>query len=110
MSKNRRSTGETVRKLAVAMAVCLSVAASAGNKANPDAIELEPLPKPVEFKSDMDRPVAFDASARVVVDCPDGTAAGWLMHKNLLPFHMILTKIHLKHSFQFFQIFQVHNQ
>ena len=29
----------------------------AGNESNPDAIELVPLPQPVEFKSDIDRPV-----------------------------------------------------
>ena len=31
------------------------------NGANPDAIELAPLPVPVSFRSDMDDPVAFDA-------------------------------------------------
>ena len=50
----------------------------AGNEANPDAIELVPLPQPVEFKSDIDRPVVFDETVRVVVDCPDGFAAPWL--------------------------------
>ena len=58
--------------------ILLPLAASAGNAANPDALELAPLPMPVEFKSDMDRPVAFDASTTVVVDCPDEAAAGWL--------------------------------
>ena len=52
--------------------------ATAGNAANPDAIELVPLPQPVEFRSDMDNPVAFDASTTVVVDCPDAAAADWL--------------------------------
>ena len=50
----------------------------AGNDANPDAIELVPLPQPVEFKSDIDRPVAFDETVRVTVDCPDESAAAWL--------------------------------
>ena len=58
--------------------VGLALPASAGNAANPDALELAPLPMPVEFKSDMDKPVAFDASTTVVVDCPDEAAAGWL--------------------------------
>ena len=52
----------------------LSVAAVsvfAGNKANPDAIELAPIPVPREFKSDIDNPVAFDSSVTLDVDCPD---------------------------------------
>ena len=61
------------------LAVAFSALASfAGNKANPDAIELAPLPMPVEFKSDMDSPVAFDASTTVTVECPDSAAVGWL--------------------------------
>ena len=56
----------------------ISCLAFAGNEANPDAIELAPLPMPVEFKSDMDKPVAFDASTTVVVDCPDAEAVDWL--------------------------------
>ena len=59
-------------------AVAFALSASAGNTANPDAIELAPLPLPVEFKGDMDSPVAFDASTVVVVDCPDAAAADWL--------------------------------
>ena len=50
----------------------------AGNVANPDAVELTPIPMPAEFESDMDKPVAFDASAKVTVDCPDAAAADWL--------------------------------
>ena len=61
--------------VAVAM---FAVTAAAGNEANPDAIELAPLPMPVEFKSDMDHPVAFDATTMVVVECPDAAAPGWL--------------------------------
>ena len=52
--------------------------AIAGNKANPDAVELAPLPLPIEFKSDMDAPVPFDAATKVVVECPDAAAAEWL--------------------------------
>ncbi len=59
-------------------AFAVAVSASAGNEANPDAIELAPLPMPVEFKSDMDKPVAFDAATTVVVQCPDEEASGWL--------------------------------
>ena len=58
--------------------VAASIVAFAGNQANPDAIELVPLPQPVEFKSDIDRPVAFDETVRVTVDCPDESAAAWL--------------------------------
>ena len=56
----------------------LVVSAVAGNEANPDAIELAPLPLPVEFKSDMDKPVAFDATTTVTVDCPEAGAVDWL--------------------------------
>ena len=45
---------------------------------NPDAVELAPLPAPVDFESDMDRPVPFDAGATVHLDCPDAAAAPWL--------------------------------
>ncbi len=68
----RHSTFVGMTVLALAMPLL------AGNKANPDAIELAPLPMPVEFKRDMDKPVAFDASTTVVVDCPDESAVGWL--------------------------------
>ena len=63
--------------LSMASVVVASVA-FAGNAANPDAVELAPLPMPVEFKCDMDGPVAFDASTTVVVDCPDVKGAEWL--------------------------------
>ena len=65
-------------KLAAVCAALLPFAAFAGNKANPDAIELAPLPVPVEFKTDIDKPVAFDALTTVVVDCPDAEGAEWL--------------------------------
>ncbi|MBQ1569384.1 MAG: hypothetical protein IIZ70_05765, partial [Kiritimatiellae bacterium] len=55
-----------------------AVSAFAGNKANPDAIELSPLPVPVAFKCDMDRPVAFDASTTVALECPGAEGAEWL--------------------------------
>ena len=61
------------------LAICLlSASAVAGNAVNPETIDLKPIPVPVEFSSDMDRPVAFDASAKVVVECPDPAAAQWL--------------------------------
>lgn len=50
----------------------------AGNAANPDAIELEPMPRPVEISSDMDAPVPFDEKTTVTVDCPDAAATAWL--------------------------------
>ena len=58
--------------------VAIALSSLAGNEANPDALELAPLPLPVELQSDMDKPVAFDASTTVVVQCPDEAAAGWL--------------------------------
>ena len=67
-----------MREVAVAVLAFVSAITFAGNEANPDAIELAPLPLPVEFKSDMDKPVAFDASATVTVDCPDAEAVTWL--------------------------------
>ena len=45
---------------------------------NPDAVELAPLPAPVDFESDMDRPVPFDAGTTVRLDCPDPAAEPWL--------------------------------
>ena len=58
--------------------IAIALSAFAGNEANPDALELAPLPMPVEFKSDMDKPVPFDASTTVTVQCPDKAAADWL--------------------------------
>ena len=60
------------------MLLALAMPLFAGNEANPDAIELAPLPLPVEFESDMDKPVAFDASATVTVECPETNAVAWL--------------------------------
>lgn len=56
----------------------VALVAFAGNQANPDAIELVPLPQPVEFNSDIDRPVPFDETVRVTVDCQDESATAWL--------------------------------
>ena len=50
----------------------------AGNAANPNACELSPIPLPVEFKSDMDRPLDFGQKTVVTVECPDASAATWL--------------------------------
>ncbi len=47
-------------------------------KVNPDAVELAPIPMPTAFESDMDSPVAFDATVSVALDCPDAEAAPWL--------------------------------
>ena len=64
--------------LAALSATLVPHAASAGNAANPNAVELSPLPMPAQFKGDIDAPVPFDASTTVLVDCPDATAAEWL--------------------------------
>ena len=61
-----------------AMLSAFAVSAFAGNEANPDAIELAPLPAPAEFRIDMDRPVAFDASTTVALECPDDKGTEWL--------------------------------
>ena len=55
-----------------------AVSAFAGNEANPEAIELAPIPVPREFKRDIDNPVAFDSSVTLAVDCPDANAVKWL--------------------------------
>ena len=52
--------------------------AMAGNSVNRETVDLSPIPMPVEYACDMDRPVAFDASAKVVVECPDAAAVQWL--------------------------------
>ena len=78
-ARNRgRMTERILQKRFCLAAVLLAACAIAGNKANPDAIELVPLPQPVSLSCDMDRPVAFDASTTVVVECPQPDAAGWL--------------------------------
>ena len=61
------------------LAAVVACSAFAGNEANPDAVELAPLPMPVEFKSNIDSPVVFDSTATVVVDCPDEEAVKWLV-------------------------------
>lgn len=67
------------KKLLMPAIISLAAAtAYSGNKANPDAIELAPLPMPVEFKSDIDRPVTFDETTSVKVSCPDAAAVDWL--------------------------------
>ena len=74
MEKTKQKTKQSVAILAAIFAVV----ATAGNEANPDAIELAPIPVPVSFTRDMDRPVAFDPSATVVVDCHDTASVPWL--------------------------------
>ena len=50
----------------------------AGNAANPNACELSPIPLPLEFKSDMDRPLDFSPKTVVTVECPEASAVTWL--------------------------------
>ena len=56
----------------------LALSVLAGNAVNPDAIELAPIPLPVEFASDMDRPVAFDAKTAITLECADAAGLEWL--------------------------------
>ncbi len=58
--------------------LAMSATAFAGNEANPDAIELRPIPMPVAFTSNIDAPVAFDATTKVLVDCADPEGVAWL--------------------------------
>ena len=67
-----------IAAICVATAFAPFAATAAGNAANPDAIELVPVPWPVKYKGGPDAPVAFDATTTVVVDCPDAVAADWL--------------------------------
>ncbi len=68
----------TAAAVSLAAALAPALAGLCGNAANPDAIELEPMPRPAEMSSDMDSPVAFDAATTVTLDCPDAEAAAWL--------------------------------
>ena len=63
---------------AVVASAMLPMTLVAGNKANPDAIELVPIPKLIEFRSDMDKPVPFDATTTVTLACPDAAGVEWL--------------------------------
>jgi N-acetyl-beta-hexosaminidase len=67
-----------MKKMIFAAFAAAAASLFAGNTANPDAIELSPLPMPVEFKSDIDSPVPFDVGTTVTVDCPDASAVAWL--------------------------------
>ena len=76
--------GQDRKEMRINLIVCMAMgfatlmSAYAGNGANPDAVELTPLPMPVAFSCDMDSPVTFDASASVTVACPDAEAVVWL--------------------------------
>lgn len=59
----------------------LAVSASfvfAGNKINPDAIDLSPLPMPKECKINMEEVIDFDESTIVAVDCEEEAGVEWL--------------------------------
>ena len=80
------------------VAVVMSLSAVAGNEANPDAVELAPIPVPVEFTSNMDAPVAFDAPDRLEhqrpagkkfaerTDCEIKRGGRLFLQKRLIPF------------------------
>ncbi len=67
-----------MKRLLLTVSVLALASAVAGNKANPDAIELKPIPVPITFKSNIDAPVAFDANTKVVVECADAEGTAWL--------------------------------
>lgn len=67
-----------MKTLIILAVLAWTLSGRAGNAANPDAIELEPMPRPVEMSSDMDAPVPFDEKTTVTVDCPDAAATAWL--------------------------------
>ena len=70
---------------AVLLAGAVLLPCRAGNVANPDAVELKPLPVPVAFESDMDHPIRFDASLRIRLSVADSGArkasADWLARR-----------------------------
>ena len=69
----------TYAKRTVLLLILLhGLATWAGNVANPDAVELHPIPRPVEMTSDMDRPVAFDKSTTVIVSDEVPGGVEWL--------------------------------
>ena len=59
----------------LAAAALTSGLASAGNAVNNETVDLCPIPMPVEFACDMDRPVAFDAKTAVTLECADAAGA-----------------------------------
>lgn len=67
-----------MKRLLAAIVFAAALDGVAGNAANPNAIELAPIPLPAAFTADMDRPVAFDAATAVTVDCPDAAGVAWL--------------------------------
>ena len=67
-----------MKRIILVAALTTASALFAGNAANPNACELSPIPLPVEFKSDMDRPLDFGPKTVVTVECPDGAGVKWL--------------------------------
>ena len=67
-----------MKKSIIASVLMAALAAVAGNAVNPDAVELAPIPLPIEFTSDMDKPVAFDAQTAVTLECADAAGVAWL--------------------------------
>ena len=67
-----------MKQMIVVGLLVASGVAVAGNAVNRETVELTPIPMPAAFAGDMDRPVAFDATATVTVDCPDSAAVPWL--------------------------------
>ena len=72
MKNNIASAARAAFAIATA-GCCLSLLA--GNAANPVTNEIYPVPVPVSYSLDMDAPVPFDATTKVMVDCPDPAAA-----------------------------------
>ena len=75
MKNNIASAARAAFAIATA-GCCLSLLA--GNAANPVTNEIYPVPVPVSYSLDMDAPVPFDATTKVMVDCPDPAAARWI--------------------------------
>jgi len=67
-----------MKRLLFGLVILFAAVSFAGNAANRDAIELTPVPLPIELSSDIDHPVPFDAKTTVALDCPDTAGIEWL--------------------------------
>ena len=65
-------------KLIMILFAGLTASVIAGNAVNKQTVDFSPIPKPVEFASDMDRPVKVDATTTVTLECSDKEALKWL--------------------------------
>lgn len=69
-------------KLSLAvLCACVAAGAFGGNVVNRETVDPAIIPMPASFVTDMDRPVALDAAAKVTVFCPDAESSAWLARR-----------------------------